>query len=170
MSTKRLTSLLVLVSALIAACSSEPLPEAVDVAFDCRDSIEQLSELPDGYLAVLDRVAFPETELHQQGRSEEIEAGSGVFWRFSKMGLLIKEDAGFTIRVADESRGNALISWSNTGSPGPVEGLTTEGCSGDEAWLVYPGGVWVIEQACVTLTVETDGDSETVELPIAKTC
>ena len=163
-----LARLVVVFVFVVAACSTEPLPDVVAVGFDCAEPIDQLSEPPDGYAEVLDVVALPVLELHQQGQPQEDEVG--VTRRFSKMGLVIRRDTPFTIRVTEDSRPNALISWSNTGQPGPVEGLAVPGCAGPVQWLVYPGGVWVVDPACVTLEVEVDGQVESVQLPIGERC
>ena len=46
--------------------------------------------------------------------------------------------------------------WDNTGSIDPASPLRLQNCQGSRTWLVYPGGVWTIEPACVTLLVLTD--------------
>lgn len=165
----KLIACLVILSVLAATgCSTEPLPDVVSVGFDCTEPIDRLSEPPEGYTATLNVVALPVVELHQQGQSQQDEAG--VTRRFSKMGLLIRSDTSFTLRVGEDSRPNAVISWSNTGQPGLVEGLEVDRCPGPDQWLVYPGGVWVVDPACVTLEVEADGEVESVALPIGERC
>jgi hypothetical protein len=64
--------------------------------------------------------------------------------------------ASFRIEVATRSLDNAWIRWDNTGSIDPASPLRLQNCQGSRTWLVYPGGVWTIEPACVTLLVLTD--------------
>jgi hypothetical protein len=121
------------------------------VLMPCVDPIDETDDLPEGYRSTLDVVALPETTTHQRGR---FDPDSG--FTFSKMGLLVRTGASFHIEVATRSLDNALIRWDNTGSIDPASPLRLQNCQGSRTWLVYPGGVWTIEPACVTLLVLTD--------------
>jgi len=157
----------------MAACSGPSGGQSLEfdelspgVPFNCDDAIDVVETLPDNYSAFADAMALPtDVETMQRGRS------STDGRRFSKMGLIIRPGTTFQIHVAPTSQGNALIHWGNAGINDPSESIAVESCGGDpETWIAFPGGVWTLEPACVTLLVTTEVEREQLELPISMTC
>ncbi len=148
------------------------------LAFDCANPIDILDEPPNGWLAVGDVVALPGDRSLQRGRYDS-ELGRS----FSKFGLVMRADRAFSVTVAVESQPNALIGW-GTDSRTPATSIEVTGCAGlcetdwqpncplgaSGEWVVYPGGVWTIEPACISIEIVTDAETVTAQLPIGKQC
>ncbi|WP_129545518.1 hypothetical protein [Arthrobacter dokdonensis] len=84
----------------------------------------------------------------------------------------MKAATAFTLSVPPEMRGRMKIGWSNSGYTLADE-LVIAGCTSAQAnasWLVYPGGFWLKEPGCVPLQVTTDQTTQTINIPIGKTC
>ena len=80
--------------------------------------------------------------------------------------------AAFTLSVPEEMRGTMKIGWSNSGSTLANE-LVNPGCTSNQAnadWLIYPGGFWLKEPGCIPLVITKGQTSETIHIPIGKTC
>jgi len=143
--------------------------------------IDVVDRLPPSYAAVDDVVAFPTYENLQRGRSgPDNDLGSSR--SFSKFGLLVKSGSVFQLHVAGEDQANALIYWGNVAPTDPVSSIRVDGCvascesqpdcPGEEnaEWGVYPGGVWTLEPACITLLVLTEQETGEVRLPVGESC
>lgn len=140
-------------------------------SFNCDDPIDAVEDPPGSYMTVADVVALPGTgDMLQRGRvGPDNDAGSRR--SFSKMGLLLRPATTFQIHVAPDSQRNALIQWGNVDANEPVGSIAVASCPGDtNDWLVYPGGVWTLEPACVELVVLTTETAETVRLPLGAPC
>ncbi len=161
----------VLVAVLVAGACGGSGPEigVLGAELDCANSIDTVAELPDDYVELAGVVGLPELELHQLGRRGP-DGDPDSSRRFAKMGLLIRPDTTFELHVGAGSQGNALIGWGNVGHPGPVGSLSVDGCPGDVAWLVYAGGVWILEPGCVNLMVVTASGQAELDLPIWASC
>lgn len=152
------------------AAGSRALPP-LGAPLNCDDPIDVVDSVPDEYSAFSDVVALPTGEDQlQRGRSgpdNDLESRR----MFSKMGLLVRPGTTFQIHVGPASQGNALIHWGNAGTDDPVGSIAVETCAGDsDTWIVFPGGVWTLDPACVDLLVITDSDQEQLQLPIAADC
>ena len=158
-----------------AACANtdtEPahLPPLGD-SFNCDDPIDVMKELPASYVTVADVVALPGAgDVLQRGHAgPDDDAGSRR--AFSKVGLLLRPATTFQIHVAPDSQRNALIQWGNVDANVPVGSIAVAACPGDtNDWIVYPGGVWTLDPACVELVVLTAKGAETVRLPVGAPC
>lgn len=165
------------------ASSDEQAEENSSAALDCRDPIDILDVVPDGYEAVADVVALPNAEVLRRGPNQ-YESESGKQFSFSKMGLVVRSRATFRIEVADASRGGALLRWGNTGDSEPVASLEVDACAGrclsaeqpgcpegeSGEWVVFPGGLWTLEPGCVSLEVVSAGETHELALPIGEAC
>ncbi len=152
----------------------DPIP-----TLNCVNPIDIMDEPPDGWYTVVDVVAFQDVDSHQLGR---FDAETGR--RFSKFGLVLRADAAFVLKVAEASRPNAVLDWHTLEEADPSTAIAIDGCAGvcefelqpgcplgeTGEWVVYPGGVWTVEPACIELEITTDRASETVRLPIGVTC
>lgn len=170
----------VLLAVATAGCTWSPAPtaELSYQAFNCADPIDILDEPPDGWLPVLDVIALPDDSILEWGSLDD-EVGR----TFSKVGLVIRADEPLTMSIADASLPNAVMGW-NDGSTAPGVAIEIPGCSGTCAtdhqpncplgesgkWIVYPGGVWTIEPACVQIEIAAGKRSTTAELPIGVEC
>ncbi|MCQ9166147.1 hypothetical protein [Arthrobacter sp. STN4] len=91
---------------------------------------------------------------------------------FQKMGLIMKAGTAFTISVPLEMRNSMKIGWSNSGYT-IANKLTVSDCTSNQDnadWLVYPGGFWLKEPGCISLVVTKGQTSQTIHIPIGKTC
>jgi len=168
----------VIVLAVVAgACTTGPganVEDRVDVkraTLDCASAIDVVQVVPDGFAVVDVVAALPVSAIHRLGRSGPDEGGLGEM-RFAKMALLVAPNTQFSIDVSDESSTNALIAWSSATSTLPVDSLTAEPCldRGTEDWLVFAGGVWVLEPACVSLQFTTSQGTTEVRLQVGVEC
>lgn len=95
----------------------------------------------------------------------------------------MRSDRAFSVTVAVKSQPNALIGW-GTDSSTPATSIEVTGCAGlcetdwqpncplgaSGEWVVYPGGVWTTEAACISIEIATDAETVTAQLPIGKQC
>lgn len=172
--------MVVVVVLAMVGCSRQSDVEEVEPprAFNCTGAIDVLDEPPEDWSSVLDVVAFPGDDVLQRGRSDE-ESGR----RFSKFGLVIRADRSFVLSVAESSRPNALIGW-GVGSDVPAASIEFAGCSGvcetdfqpncplgeTGQWVVYPGGMWTVDAACIGLDVMVEDATVEVPIPIGVEC
>lgn len=156
----RVTALVCLVGALLTACVGDRAEPPITMKLDCRATIDLLDTPPNSYRSVLNAVALPGPgTLHQIGRTDT-DSGLG----FAKTGLLVRAGTASTITVTDSDH---RIGW---GSTDVVQRLVIPACVGAAEWLVYAGGFWVPDPACMTLTVETEDGSDEISLPIEAPC
>lgn len=184
----RLVGLALLLAVVGAGCTSaddasEPGLPTLGAPFSCGEPIDAFDDLPEGYRAVGEVVAFPTEELLQRGRTGP-DNDPGSARSFSKLGLVVRAGAVFQIHVAGDSQANALLHWGNTGPNDPVSSIAVPGCEGtcdslvqpgcpdgeDRDWVVYPGGLWTLEPACVSLIVLTGAERAVVDLPAGERC
>jgi hypothetical protein len=134
--------------------------------FDCWGPIDAVEAPPDDWSIVLDVIAFPENSPLQRGRFDD-EIGR----HFSKFGLVIRSGSPLQLRIGDTSYPNAVMGW-GVGSSEPVGAIDIEGCqaSRSEDWVVYAGGVWTVDPACVEIEVSTSNETLSVDLPIGIAC
>ena len=166
----------------LAGCSAAPTPaaphpgaEEVETReqpsreLDCADSIDafdDLEEYPD-YTQLLDAVALPSARADHEPLQSVAQEGPTEFEYFAKFGLLTRGDASARINVDDPDR--ARISWGNFSEDSDVVELHLPGCGGG-GWHAFPGGVRTTEPMCLSLTVASNGQHETVELALGTSC
>lgn len=146
--------------------------------FDCLNPIDISDGPPDGYTPILDVVALPSDRVLQRGRFDD-----KIGRTFSKFGLVLRADRAFTLNLAEASQPNALMGWGAAADP-PVASLDFTGCSGvcrtdnqpncplgeSGDWVVFPGGVWTVDPACIVLEVIVDGEIDAHRLPVGVEC
>ena len=181
---RRSSSILTIAVALFVvaftACSSpdgtasEEATHISGATLPCTNPIDVLDAPPSDWTTFADVIALPLSTTHQRGRSDS-ELGRS----FTKFGLVIRSDSVFSINIGEESKANALISWNNSthalsleveDCPGVCEGQPTcpGGATGE--WVVFPGGVWTTEPACISIDIETGGETANARLPIGVEC
>jgi hypothetical protein len=87
---------------------------------------------------------------------------------FAKTGLVVRADSIVDLSVSAASAGRPWIGW---GSPArPARQLRIPGCPGESGWVVFAGGFWLDEPACVPLTVRSGGREERARQGIGVDC
>lgn len=93
-------------------------------------------------------------------------------FHFQKVWIALKTGAKMEILVPPEMQDRMRIGWSNDGYRLARE-LKVPGCESNPAggqWVAYPGGFWLKEAGCMPLTVTTGTATETIYVPIGKSC
>ncbi len=91
---------------------------------------------------------------------------------FQKVWIALKTETGMTINVPPAMQDSMRIGWSNDGYRLATE-LKVPGCESNPAgaqWVAYPGGFWLKEASCVPLTITTSTATQTIHVPIGKSC
>lgn len=146
-----------------------PLPVfSYSAQLGCRDAIASRADPPADMSVVFNHVALPTVNALQANRSGESDPSARLF---AKQGLFVASGASFALIVPAEWVGRLTIGW---GSPGPrTTHLLVSGCKAtgsQERWLVFAGGFWVGEPACVPLLVKTAGQEQTVLIGVGAAC
>jgi hypothetical protein len=134
----------------------------------CNDAIASKADPPADLPVVLNQVALPTVNALRANRSGESDPSARLF---AKEGLFVASGASFALLVPAEWVGRLTIGW---GSPGQrttrfyVSGCKASGSQ--ERWLVFAGGFWVAEPACVPLLVKSAGQEQTVLIGVGAAC
>lgn len=171
---------LVCLGLLIPACTalSDGMNTSGDVAnelavqADCTAAVEAFPSIPAGFTEVTDGLAFVTPEGNFQLGRTGTESDPTSMLTFSKIPVAVRTDSNIALFVHPDSQSSTLIAWGTVGRD-PVHGIAFEPCKGTEAetsWMVFPGGVWVTDPACVGLVALADGAVTYVELPVAQQC
>ncbi len=153
---------------------SHPMTRAAAVTgadtFPCTDPIDVLRRPPAGMQTVLGVVAVVTHRTLQALPSGEPDRAHRLY---AKTGLLVRADRPFELVIPRPWRSRASVMWGNSGPQRMTGHLQIRGCPpapGHGAWLVYPGGYYVPEPACVPLVVKTGQESRTVHVPVGVRC
>lgn len=169
------TGLLVMTS---SGCVSGPPAELTRASdgiarLPCQD-IGAKAAPPSDFSIVFDRVALPTGRALQANRSGESDPARGLF---AKSGLYIRPGASFDLVVPDEWRGRLTLGWGGKKGthlrvPGCAPTGTIDQPSNPESgvWLVYAGGYWVPEPACVPVVVRAGQADQTVRIGVGASC
>jgi len=132
----------------------------------CQD-IGATATPPSDFSILFNRVALPTRSALQANRS-----GESIPTRrfFAKSGLFVRPGAAFDLVVPDEWRGRLTLGWG--GKKGTH--LQVPKCQpsnhANDLWLVYAGGYWVPEPACVSVVVRVGQAEQTVRIGIGASC
>ncbi len=136
----------------------------------CGDAIDLVAEVPDNFQLVGENSAVVSVSLDRFAIGARDTDGSAADLRFSKIPIALRNGEQVTISLKSST---GLLSWGGSMLE-PVETVTAGPCeaiNGDGTWHVFAGGVYVMEPSCVLLVfTDEDGDSETTELPIGRSC
>lgn len=145
--------------------TTSPAPTA---SLPCQDVIHTQDRPNSDLSVVLGQVAMPTRDALQANRSGESAPSSLLF---AKTGLFVASGASFELIVPAEWVGRVTIGW---GSPGPrTTHLYVSGCKAtgsQKAWLVFPGGFWVGEPACIPLLVKAGSREALVHIGVGASC
>jgi hypothetical protein len=129
----------------------------------CQDIGAKLAP-PSDFSIVFDRVALPTSRALQANRSGESDPARRLF---AKTGLFVRRGASFDLVVPDEWRGRLTLGWG--GKKGAH--LRVPKCQAvGQLWLVYAGGYWVPEPACVSVVVRAGQAEQMVRIGVGASC
>lgn len=142
-----------------------PVPDTVRAAasggiVECRNQIDAVTDVPDGFDAVAGVVALPTKRL-----SYDESTGPPYF---AKQGLLVMAGRGAELVVPRPWRDRVAISW---GGAAPSSRLVLPPCPwvGFPSWYAFAGGFTVDGPACVPITVVAER-TETVRVSVGRDC
>jgi hypothetical protein len=176
----RLASLAISVLAMTATgCGStptaSPTPSDSISVLSCQDVIGSDVSPPSRSSIILGVVALPTGRALQANLESDPHATL-----FAKDGLFIHRGASFDVIVPDPWRGRLTVSWGSLAKP--TGHLRVPGCRPTQRmpsssrwdptdnWLVYPGGYFVSQAACVSLVVRAGQTEHTVLIGIGTPC
>ena len=150
----------------------EPVDASLTQTFACADPIRWAAKVGD--LNVQSNEDATGVMALTRPTSDTVEWGAARYrgFLFAKVGIAIKAQAKFSLVVPDAWKDRMRIGWGNQGYTLATI-VQVPGCRSsttDAAWLVYPGGFWLTQAACVPLTVRTDTESRTIRVPIGISC
>lgn len=169
---------------VLAACSGEGGPSSNSASMSrspqsssahaasprelsCADVIDDATELPADYEAIVDGVGLPTSDSARRALQVTAQSGDSVTPRFfAKTGLVVRSGVAFTIRVNHPPR-IALIGW---GSPPDFGSELHSGGCGGNAWLAFAGGLVVSEPMCVHLMVTVNDERDAVRIGVGAPC
>ncbi len=162
--------------ALCSACSSSS-SDGPTLALRCETIIDSMDAPADPYTeAVLDRIVFPMGPMTLGARRGSDGSGFEEF-QFSKFGLVVRSGTQVVLEVEDADGAEFALAWGAGFPPDKAGSISVGPCQGsdspqadDAAWVVFAGGIWLSEPACVTFSVSSDGLIETYDLEFDAAC
>ncbi len=170
------TSLLLMtVSACVSGTpAGSSTPSNAIALLPCQDVIGSQVVPPSDFSIVFDRVALPTGRALQANPSSKSDPAA---WLFAKTGLFIRRGTSFDLAVPDEWQGRLTLGWGSHAKP--TSHLRVPGCRATatvnpirerDEWLVYAGGYWVPEPACVSVVVRAGPAEQTVRIGVGASC
>lgn len=140
---------------------------ALTVMLRCQDAIYSQLNPGSDQATIYGEVALPKDSL-QANRSGEADPSAKLF---AKNGLSVASNTSFMLSVPDQWMGKLSIGW---GSPAiRTMNLYVPRCqqsASQNRWLVFAGGFWVSEPACVPIVVNSGTEQETVQVGVGTAC
>ena len=157
-----------LVLVWLTGCSGDE-DEPATVEVPCLIAIDEVNDIGPSYFAHGSDggfIALPSRAL-QLGRMGT--AGSEFEgFQFAKFGLLVRRDRLVSLEVVN-SRGEAVLEYVHPDTPARV--VRVGPCRAEHGeWVVFAGGVWVTEPACVELVAASGEERLRVRLAVASAC
>lgn len=128
------------------------------------------SARPDDRLLDLGPIAMESSESSPHALQTTLTGSANPSLRLAaKTGLFVRAGSSAEIAIAPTSLGHAAISWGTNGKV--VDRLLVGPCATDGAdWLVFPGGYYVSEVACVDLAITSNGLRRDVHVGVGAPC
>lgn len=159
---------LLMIGSLACASNSEPHVAGTEKELNCSEP-KVFDSVPKDLQVFSDVIALPTMRTHELGHSgTDTDPTSPL--RFSKVPLLVRRNVSLSVSVADEQQDSVALSWGSSKVEDPVASIQVVGCEGDGEWLMFPGGFWTLDPACVRLTLVSAGESEEIRIPIGSEC
>lgn len=147
-------------------------PSTVEVP--CSQAIDAVDGIGPSYVARGSAggfVALPSAGLLPSGSLQLGRTGSAGSelegFRFSKFGLLVRRARSVSVEVTG-SPGEAVLDYVHPDTPAGV--MRVGPCISEREWVVFAGGVWVIEPGCVEVLATSGNESVAVQLPVGAPC
>jgi hypothetical protein len=143
-------------------------PGSAAASLACKDAIASKGEPAADLSVVSNQVALPTVNALQASVSGHANPSLRMY---AKAALFVASGGSFTLIVPTEWIGRLTIGWGNP--PGQTTFLFVAGCkatSTQKRWLVFAGGFWVGEPACVPLLIRTPGQEQTVMIGVGAAC
>jgi hypothetical protein len=83
---------------------------------------------------------------------------------------MVKAGTRFQLLVPDKYARGLSIGWGSSGTPGSRVVVNRCDQHHPSRWLVYAGGYWVNDPACVSVIVEADGKRQRAHIGVGKAC
>jgi hypothetical protein len=91
------------------------------------------------------------------------------FW--AKSPLFVRAGRTARIVVPRDQAGRVAVTWGNTDHDGIASRDFSVGhCPSASKWIVFPGGFFVAEPACIDLVVHADGEATRVRVGVGAAC
>jgi len=167
--------LALIITGCVSTSTASPTPTDAISVLGCQDVIASEVAPPSGSSIILDAVALPTGRALQANPNSDPHASL-----FAKDGLFIHRGTSFDLIVPDSWRGRLTVSWGSLAKP--TGHLRVPGCRPTQRmpsssrwdptdnWLVYPGGYFVSQAACVSLVVRAGQAEHTVLIGIGTPC
>jgi hypothetical protein len=169
-------SVLLLTATACASTSTvSPTPSDPISVLGCQDVIGSEASPPSESSIILGAVALPTGRALQANPDSDPNATL-----FAKDGLFIRRGASFDLIVPDPWRGRLTVSWGSLATPTghlripgcrPTQRMPSSGrWAVSDDWLVYPGGYFVSQAACVSVLVRAGQAEQTVRIGVGASC
>jgi hypothetical protein len=169
--------LVVTATACVSASTVSPTPSEAVSVLGCQDVIASEVTPPSGSSVILDSVALPTGRALQANSSGGSDPNVKLF---AKDGLFIRRGASFDLVVPEAWRGRLTVSWGSLAKPTghlrvpacrPTQRMPSSSrWDPTDNWLVYPGGYFVSQAACVSLVVRAGQTEHIVLIGIGTAC
>jgi hypothetical protein len=170
-----ITVLVLTATGCVSTSTVSPTPTDSVSVLGCQDVIASQPAPPSESSIILDRVALP------TGRALQANPNSGTNAKlFAKDGLFIRRGALFDLVVPEAWRGRLAVGWGSFSKA--TSHLRIPGCRPTQRmpsssrwaltddWLVYPGGYFVSQAACVSVLVRAGQTQQTVQIGVGASC
>jgi hypothetical protein len=138
------------------------------VRLPCQSAFASEADPSPDLSVIFSQVALPLRTPLQATSSGERDPSARLF---AKAGLSVVSGASFDLIVPVQWASRLTIGW---GSPATrTIRVHVSGCNAaasNRPWLVFAGGFWIAEPACVPLLVSTGDREQTVQLGLGVTC
>lgn len=126
---------------------------------------------------MLEAVSFP-TDEQPFGVRRGAAGSETDGLTFTKFGLVVHANKEVLLEITDAGGADFALDWGISGEPtvggsitvGPCVGSDSQSKVDDAAWVVFAGGTWLSEPACVTYRVTSKDDSSTHRLGVGTAC
>jgi hypothetical protein len=145
---------------------------ATSRALDCRDPIDALNTPASFVEPIAGAVAL------QTRSSSRTALQTGTTSRpggpstrlFAKTPLFVRTGRKAQLIVPQKWVGRLSVTWGNTGQGITTRALTVGPCPGRARWLVFPGGYFLAQPACVELIVRVAGKDRHIQIGVGAPC
>jgi hypothetical protein len=144
---------------------------ADSLALDCRDPIAEMPAPDAGYEVIGDAVAIV-TSRSSKAALQTREAGDANASQrlYAKNAVLVRRNTRSEFIVPTAWRNRLSFRWGNAGPQEATEHLVVGPCNSAAEWMVFPGGYFVAENACVQFIVRAADEDHEVSVGVGAPC